>query len=137
MSFLRARQRIITALSPHPGNRTHLIPTRFFPPAGTVSVSATAKTTSISVTFSGDVQGLSIAGYTITVNAVGATVLTVVPGISADIIDVTFSPAGIATQNVILTYDGTGILSESPDPPPGNVPLAPKIPSFVESALIV
>ena len=28
MSFLRARQRTITALSPHPGNPTHLIPSR-------------------------------------------------------------------------------------------------------------
>lgn len=114
MSFLRARQRVITALFPHPGNRTHLIPGRFPPPLGTKSVSATTTTVVMTVLFTGDVETKlgNVDGFTVTVNAVGGTVTDVQQPGPTNELDITFIPAGLSTQAVVVTYDGTGTLIE-------------------------
>lgn len=114
MSFLRARQRVATALFPHQANPTHLIPKRFPPPAGTTSVSAVTTATAMTVTFDGNVITKlgNVDGFTVTVNLVGGTVTNVQQPGAKNTLVITFTPAALSTQAVVVTYDGTGTLTE-------------------------
>lgn len=122
MSFLRARQRVITALFPHQANRRFMIPKRFPAPLGTKSVSAVTTATAMTVTFTGDVATKlgNTDGFTVTVNAIGGTVTDVQQPGAANTLVITFTPAAISTQAVVVTYDGTGSLFE----PLSKAPLA-------------
>ena len=114
MSFIRARQHAITALFPHQANRTHLIPNRG--PFLIKSVSAVTTTVVMTVKFTAAVitKPGNVDGYTVTVNAIGGTVTDVQPVAGApDQLAITFTPAGLSTQAVVVTYDGTGLLQEA------------------------
>ena len=112
MSFLRARQRVMTALFPHQGNPTHLIPNRG--PQGTKSVSAVTTLTVMTVTFTGDVITTlgNTDGLTVTVNAIGGTVTDVQQPGANNTLAITFTPAAVATQAVVVTYTPPGEIKE-------------------------
>ena len=114
MSFLRARQREITALFPHQANRTHLIPSRG--PLLVKSVSAITTATVMTVKFTAGVitKPGNTDGLTVTVNAIGGTVTDVQPVAGApDQLAITFTPAALSTQAVVVLYTPPGEIKEA------------------------
>ena len=127
MSFLRHRLRTQTALFPHQANRRYLIPNR----ANIVAIPLSSVTTTVvmTITMSADVEDVSSLGFSITVNAIAATVSSVVAGATPELIVVTFTPAGLSTQDVVVTYDAAaGVIK--------TVSSGLEIPDFVETATI-
>lgn len=112
MSFLRARQHAITALFPHQANRTHIIPNRGV--QATKSVSAVTSLTVMTVTFTGKLTTKlgNTDGFTVTVNAIGGTVTDVQQPGADNTLAITFTPAAVATQAVVVTYTPPGELKE-------------------------
>lgn len=114
MSFLRARQRTLTALFPHQANRKYLVPKRFPAPLATTSVSAVTTATVMTVTFDGDVSTKlgNIDGFTNTVNAIAGTITNVQQPGAKNTLVITFTPAALSTQSVVMTYTPPGELFE-------------------------
>ena len=114
MSFLRARQHALTALFPHQANRSHIIPNRGV--LGTKSVSAITTTVVMTVKFTAAVitKPGNTDGLTVTVNAIGGTVTDVQPVLGVpEELAITFTPAGLSTQAVVVTYTPPGEIKEA------------------------
>ena len=104
--LIRARQPVITRIFPHAGNTKYLIPNRFPRPAPTISVH---KTTSVTMTFAGDVTGTSGVlpnGFSIEIDGVPAAVASVSQGVPTEI--TVIHAAGLIGQTSVCRYDGTG-----------------------------
>ena len=104
MSFLRHRQRVITALFPHQANKTHLIPKRSRSPK---LLAVDFKTTSTTLTFDRDVTGGTAVGWAMEVDGAPVAVTTVLNGGTDDIIIVSYAIQTV-TDPARVTYDGTG-----------------------------
>lgn len=130
MTLIRPHQRAVTGLFPHNANRRYIIPNRG--PAGLVPDGSPVVTTvTMLITFTGDVQTAkpgNLDGFSVTVNAVGGVVTDLTFPATGDQILVTFTPIGLSTQVVVVTYDGTGLLQES-------LSLLPVL-AFVESGAV-
>ena len=103
MSFLRANQRTMTALFPHPGNPTHLIPKRF---PGPVITEVAFKVTQTTVIYDRVISGGDASGWTVTINGVPEAVISVLNGAPTDIV-VTYALQVIG-DDIRVTYDGNG-----------------------------
>ena len=87
MSFIRARQRVITALFPHQGNRTHIVPSRGPGPFVRRSI---AKVSSMTLDFDRNVQGGDLLGFSLEINGTPEAVIAATNGLSNEIV-VTFA----------------------------------------------
>lgn len=114
MSFLRARQRTLTALFPHQANPTTYIPNRGPRNAAPAAVGQIAGATTYVIPFTAAIstKAGNTDGFTVTVNAIAGTVTDVQPTGAAEL-TITFTPVGLALQVIEITYDGTGVLIET------------------------
>ncbi len=118
MSFLRARQSIITRLFPHQANPTHLIGNRPTPEVAAAAPILLFGNASVGGSFGMlfnlaiDPASISTLGWSVTVDLAPATVGTVVAGVGPNIVVLTYTVAGTSGQVVEVTYDDvTGILA--------------------------
>ena len=105
-NIIRARQPVITRIFPHQGNDKYLIPNRFPRPSPTSSIH---KTTSVTMTFAGDVTGTSGAapnGFSIEIEGVPAAVTSTSQGAAEEI--TVAHVAGLLGEVSVCFYDGSG-----------------------------
>ncbi len=112
MSFLRHRLRTQTAILPHQANPTHFIPNRG--PLLVKSVSAVTTATVMTVKFTAGVltKAGNTDGLTVTVNAIAGTVTDVQQPGATDELVITFTPAALSTQAVVMLYTPPGEIKE-------------------------
>ena len=114
MSFIRARQHAITALFPHQANRKYIIPNRGILLVKSVSAITTATVMTVKFTASVITKPGNTDGLTVTVNAIGGTVTDVQPVAGApDQLAITFTPAALSTQAVVVLYTPPGEIKEA------------------------
>lgn len=103
MSLLRANQRTLTALFPHPSNTKYLIPKRV---PGPVIVGIAFKTLSTTIEFDRDVSGGDEVGWAVTLNGTPEAIVSVINGAPTDIV-VNYA-GGIVADEIRVTYNGNG-----------------------------
>ena len=105
MSFLRARQRTMTALFPHQANATHLIPKR---KQGPIIQSGIIKTVSTTILFDVDIAGGDAAGWTM-VNKTTGLPIVVTSAVNGNADEIVLNYALQTVDDIVgITYKPSG-----------------------------
>lgn len=109
MSLLRAQQRTLTALFPHPGNRTHLIRNNR---AGPHILGISFKTTATLIGFDEDIAGGDATGFKLFSLGVEIAIIAAVNGAPNEI-SVTHAPVVLDDKATISYQPGAWVGSSS------------------------